>query len=314
MSQYGGRFKDLRNQRKIGRGGRTAYYPYLVDNFQIQLKSAIKLLKEIAFSITAYQCDLPKKIGPDTNYRNLLRHLEILQNIDAIEIDHTERCSKRGKKRNVWRITFVGLLFILKDIIEDLKLNMFTDDDIWALNFSEEQIDRVKQGKRWKIYLEKEQELDTLSENYGNFFPLLFGKWDFFEKNGIKKKVIDHFSYINPLYFESQIKEVFFAKDCEETGHTYRIEKNSVQIQDQIKDEINNMIFCVYDPIHDPFNPLFNNIDVESEEKYFLKLCEDKELHSYLVTAIKKWRKELKSQYKLRLDGLDYLLKLSKPS
>jgi len=310
MSHHKSTYKRLRMQRIAGRGGRTPLYLYIKEDCQRQFETSLEVLRQIALSGKAYQYKLKSKIGSGISYRTLLRHLELLKDLDAIEIDHLEPSSKKGKEKNVWRITFIGLLFLLKNILKEIKLQIFTEDIIWAIRLSPEQIEKMKKGSRWRAYKKKEKELDQLHEKYPEFLPLIFGKWDFFQKKEIKKRVIDHFSYIPPQYFEQQIDQIFYAKDCEETGGTYQLEKSSVQLENETKCVICNVIFSIYNPLFDSNCPLFDNIDSDAEEKYLLRLCEDEEIHKYIVQAIKKRQNELKKQHKSQLEALDSLAKL----
>ncbi|MEM1785732.1 MAG: hypothetical protein QW805_05930 [Candidatus Bathyarchaeia archaeon] len=66
------------------------------------------LLLEIAKNGQVYQSMLAPAMG--TSYRNLIRQLHYLEKAGLIKIARKEPSSKKGKERNVWELSFKGLL------------------------------------------------------------------------------------------------------------------------------------------------------------------------------------------------------------
>jgi hypothetical protein len=95
-----------------------------------------------------------------------------------IEINHLEPSSKRGIKKNVWRVTFVGMLLLVKNLLEEISSTGCTEDQIQSMEdiFSHREVEKIQKGARWRIYVEKLQEIDKLAGKHPDFLPLVFGK------------------------------------------------------------------------------------------------------------------------------------------
>ena len=57
-----------------------------------------------------YQNRMNKITG--SSYRNILRQLQLLEKAGLIRIARKEPSSKRGKEKNVWKLTFSGLMSV----------------------------------------------------------------------------------------------------------------------------------------------------------------------------------------------------------
>jgi len=173
-------------------GARTELYWRI--NQSRSFKTTLKLLREIALSGKACQYDLPKKVGGV--YRNLLRHLETLKKLGFIELDHTEASSKKGKEKNFWHITFLGLL---RTLMEKENLEF----------------------------------IDRFAENYAEQFPLVFGKWSFFKRRGIEKQVIDRIRESKPIMalYISKILTILDLEEIQANSEVY--EKDAVQMYEE---------------------------------------------------------------------------------
>jgi len=72
-----------------------------------RLEKLRKTLEVLAYNKEVYQRDLAEKVG--CSYRTIVRQLKLLHDLGLARIIRTEP-SKRGKDRNVWEITFYGLI------------------------------------------------------------------------------------------------------------------------------------------------------------------------------------------------------------
>ena len=99
------------------------------------LKTNVKILQHFAENKEAYQYSLNEQLG--ISYRTILRNLHELEKRELLKIVRKEESEKQGKPRNVWAITFSGLMEILK----------YLDNNT---------IDRVAQGHsdKWLIFAE----------------------------------------------------------------------------------------------------------------------------------------------------------------
>jgi len=112
----------------------------------------LRTLQVLALEKEIRQSHIAKKINRDS--RTVLRHLQELEKDGLARVKDRKR-SEHGKPQNIWEITSLGLVKIL----------------------SEE-----------TIY----EHIDEVARTHSNLLPLVFGKWNFFEKIGVKKTVIEH--------------------------------------------------------------------------------------------------------------------------
>jgi len=106
------------------------------------------------------QYDLPKKIGKD--YRTVLRHLKEMESRHLIILTRTEPAKKGGKDRKIYRLTLIGLFIILQEL-------------------SSEELDK---------------KIDEIAKNFAHELPLVFGKWEHFNKHGFREKAISQLKAI----------------------------------------------------------------------------------------------------------------------
>jgi len=129
---------------------KTRYEPFL--RTELQILEVLALEKEFA------QYDLPKRIGK--NYRTVLRHVHNLTEEGLIQVSRTEESKKGGKDRNIFTLTCRGLRLALTG--DELGL---TGEKVW-------------------------ENIDDIARNYADELPLIFGKWDFFIKKGLRDTII----------------------------------------------------------------------------------------------------------------------------
>ena len=349
MSQHKSPEEYSRLLRSKGLGGRDSLYFNAKNKRQFQ--TSLEVLWKIALSDKAYQYELKSKIGDSgVSYRTLLRHLETLKEADLIEIDHLEPSSKRGINKNIWRVTFVGMLLLVKNLLEEISFTGYTEDQIQSMKdlFSHRKdVERIQKGARWRVYIEKLKEMDKIAEKHPDFLPLVFGKWHFFEKEDIKKRVIDRLTYTT-LYFERYIQKILSTKDLEEQykrlpefGKTQRedikpllkmmnresdadlvdkatadmirvlheISEGSLQVEKEAKETLTNLVFGLAGPVFGLGGPM---LYPDKGEKYLLALCKDEEIKDYIKHQIENRHMVIENGLKNQLNALDSLKKLCK--
>lgn len=114
-----------------------------------QIRRINKFLLDIAKQGEVYQTDLVEITK--LSYRQILRQLELLNNADLIHLKRTEPSSKRGKEKNVWEITFKGLIQALAMIRFEIspRITPSIDFDIIAENNRDKWII----FKEWKLLM-----------------------------------------------------------------------------------------------------------------------------------------------------------------
>ncbi|RLI00110.1 hypothetical protein DRO19_00380 [Candidatus Bathyarchaeota archaeon] len=119
--------------------------------YRSSIKTSLEILRVLAENKQYAQYDLPKAISKD--YRTVLRHLKTLEYNHLIRLEKTEPASKGGKDRKIYTLTTEGLITAL--ILEES----------WS-------------------------KIDEIARKHANLLPLIFGKWEFFEKHGLKDLII----------------------------------------------------------------------------------------------------------------------------
>jgi len=117
------------------------------------IEQTFKILKFLAKNKNVSQYDLPQKIG--CSYRTLLRHLKELKREGLAHIVKTEVSSKGGLEKNIWEITVQGLIAVL----------------VYAEEISGEELEEIAETQKDKL--------------------LLFKKWDYFAKKGLRESLIE---------------------------------------------------------------------------------------------------------------------------
>lgn len=332
--------------RSMGLGGRSTIYSSIKNKRQFQ--TSMKILFQIAVSEKAYQSELRKKLGKkEISYRSLLRHLESLKKIDCIEIDHLEPSSKKGKDKNVWRVTFIGFLLLIKILLEEITSYFSIDYIEHVIEKDPETFERIKKREKWQKYNEKIGQLNNLAKRHPEVLPLIFGKWQFFEDTNIKNRVIYRLSYTR-YYLEGYIRKILTTRDLEEQHNRIedfkRIEKENLEgflklikyedEADHLSKATENMITALYDLSENPliieedaqetiYNLVFGLaglifglsgplLDPIKGENYLLTLCKDEEIRKYIDNEIRKRRTIIEKSLKNQLVELDNLKKICK--
>ena len=122
------------------------------------------------------QADMEEAIGKD--YRTILRHLYPMETMNLIKVARHEPSSRRGKDKNIYKITSRGILALLKlpPIYNDLKI------------------------------------IDTIIRSHAESFPLIFKNWNFFRAQGVSGLILSRLKTavdqeIDPLTFVNMIPQ-----------------------------------------------------------------------------------------------------------
>lgn len=124
----------------------------MVYNRTIQTQKAI--LQVLALKKEIAQYDLPQHVNK--NYTTTFRRLRNLEEQGLAKVARTVASTKKGKRKKIYKITFLGLVKVL--------------------------------AKQENIY----KDIDKVAQIHVDFLPLVFGKWEFFEKSGLKKTIVEH--------------------------------------------------------------------------------------------------------------------------
>lgn len=129
------------------------------------IETDLEILALLAIQKEVAQYDMPKLLGK--TYRTVLRHLKPLEKDVLIKVSRTEPSTKKGKDRKVYTLTMAGLIEILK-------------------------------------YKNPYETIDLIAENYAEVFPLVFGKWAFFNKEGQRSIAIERLKD-TVIYFQKTV-------------------------------------------------------------------------------------------------------------
>lgn len=120
------------------------------------LKRDIEVLGKFALKEDYYISELGEATGRDDHTAR--RRLNVLENQNYIEFIGTQPTDRgSGKPRKLYKITFLGLFILLE-----------TKKEIW-------------------------KHIEQIASIHKDMFPLIFGKMDFFEENGIKEEIMRRF-------------------------------------------------------------------------------------------------------------------------
>jgi len=142
----------------------------------MKMESALKTLRAFALEKEINQRYVDKKI--DRNDRTVLRHVKELERDGLIRV-RARKQSKHGKPQKIYEITFLGLVKVLarqEDIYEDI---------------------------------------DKIAQTHASFVPLVFGKWNFFEKSGVKNVIIGHIKLASMTLNSDRVWK-FYMRNFEE--------------------------------------------------------------------------------------------------
>ena len=84
----------------------------MTSKYMRGLITNVEILQHFAENKEAYQYGLDKKLS--VSYRTILRNLHDLEKHKLLKIVRKEPSKKQGKPKNVWAITFYGLMEVLK--------------------------------------------------------------------------------------------------------------------------------------------------------------------------------------------------------
>jgi DNA-binding PadR family transcriptional regulator len=127
----------------------------------MRTKTTVKPEMEILFVLAEHsefeQYKLPKETG--ISYRTILRSLKLMEKADWIRLVRTEASEKGGKERNIFSITLAGLILVLHE-----------REPLWG-------------------------QIDKIAKQHTEKLSLIFGKWGFFQENGIRDTIIQRLRY-----------------------------------------------------------------------------------------------------------------------
>jgi len=228
--------------------------------YRSSIETSLKILTLLAVKKESAQYDMPKQIRKD--YRTALRHIQNLEKQGLIKLARFEPASKQGKDRKIYTLTKAGLSAALEGT------------EIW-------------------------KDIDTVANNYREFEPLIFGKWDFFEKKGIMNIIIQ------------RLQSAVFTFRLQQGKKWYRIQEGpseeDIKILVETKGEENaekdlwrhNQIvgnltdsvlgFKIY------LHPKNEDERVKEAMRVLQILSEDQDIKRYLQKQIKFWKEEYSS-------------------
>ena len=109
-----------------------------------------EIIKLLALEKEFAQYDMPKRVGK--NYRTILRHLKDLKKKGLIALSRTEESKKAGKRKNIWVVTFYGLMEILK-LLDDKEIDQVAQEysDKWLVFAEWQFLLRIYEGTLYRI-------------------------------------------------------------------------------------------------------------------------------------------------------------------
>lgn len=222
------------------------------------IETDLKILALLATKKEVAQYDMPKLL--ETTYRTVLRHLQPLEKDVLIKVSRTEPSEKKGKDRKIYTLTMAGLIEILK-------------------------------------YTAPYEMIDLVAENYAEMFPLVFGKWSFFEKEGQRDIAIERLKN-TILYFQKTVLGKI-ARDWSREPVLKELESMKTRLP-----EVERILDIRYD-FHTIFlvEPLIRNPiqlprkewpekERKKMEQWFEALSKDPDLKAFLDRVFKQERKD----------------------
>ena len=183
--------------------------------YKTRQRKIMEILETLALNKEVTQYSLHKILG--CSYRTILRQLKTLQQMEFIRLKRTEPSLKGGKEKNVWEITFKGLLAVLG-----------TRPNIW-------------------------KNIDRIAEAHRDSF-LLFKKWHLFEP--IKKDIIKSMQHglktiltIGTLWRVMTRRGLPIYADEEELKKSFARDVLGVQIMGYEKEKWNSKLKINYEAI-----------------------------------------------------------------
>jgi len=224
--------------------------------YRSSIETSQKILTLLAKEKEYAQYDIPKQIHKD--YRTTLRHLQDLEKHGLILLSRTEPARKGGKDRKIYTLTKAGLLAALQGT------------ESWAC-------------------------IDTIAKNYTEMEPLVFGKWNFFDNNGIRNLIIQRLQAA-VVYFQLQqgkewyrIQEGPSEEDIKILVGTKgkEIAEKTLWSHKQIVGNLTDSVLGFNLYLH-PKNENLQAI-VEEEKRVLQILSQDSDIKEYLQKQIRFW-------------------------
>jgi len=120
---------------------------------------AFEILKHMAIYNDTEQAEFPKILG--CSYRTILREIKLLELGHYISFVRNRPLGERGRPRNVWKITFFGLLTVIKQFVDKYE----PIPDVIIQNFKNDWII----FKEWE-YLTKDDRIKKFVESSISMF------------------------------------------------------------------------------------------------------------------------------------------------
>lgn len=250
--------------------------------YKPSFKTDRELVKVLALEKEYAQYDMPKRLGK--NYRTVLRHLQDLREQGFVRLCRTEESRKGGKDRNIFTLTDLGLLYALGY------------SDIWA-------------------------EIDKVAKNYADLLPLIFGKWDFYLKKGLRNEIIVRLQAAVQGFF-TQLGREWYRIVKAHPNRTMKIKLQKLK-GSEIAEEIMARHRAVAPTLThkvlglSPYLWLGLPEEVSRKHREFIGvLIEDSELRKFYDEEFDHWVKQSKLEYDEALHALKWYreLKASKTS
>jgi len=218
------------------------------------------------------QYDIPKRIGK--NYRTVLRHLSDLKRNHMIRLSKTEMSKKRGKDRNIFTLTELGLLCVLGY------------SNLWC-------------------------DIDKVASNYSDALPLIFGKWDFYIKKGLRDKIISRLQAAVQGFFMQFGREWYrIVKANPDRAMKIKLEKlKGHEVAERIMTHHRAIAPTLTHRVLGlaPYLYLGEGLDAMLAEQSFIQiLIEDSDLRQYFDEEFEYWPKQAKLEHDRYVQALNW--------
>lgn len=84
-----------------------------MPSYKRGMETLYRILRELALNQKVEQYKLPKTTG--VSYRTVLRQLKLLKSLGFARVAEQKRSQKRGKEKNIWGITFLGIMAYMRN-------------------------------------------------------------------------------------------------------------------------------------------------------------------------------------------------------
>jgi len=245
--------------------------------YRSSIETSYLILATLADEKECAQYDMPQAVGKD--YRTILRHLKKLEAYDLIQLARTEPAKKGGKDRKIYTLTLEGLVALLK-------------------------IPGVFEPEL----------MDTLATNYPDSLPLIFGKWQLFQKHGLKdliinrlKKTLEEYPLLNPLLVVPKEELMSEPQLLRFLTIVYHNEKNARKHLTKLKKAERQLVASLERVLEHNITRkvLFDFLPREKEEylRFLSVLKKDEELSAFITSEFDNLEKEYET-YLMNLKSL----------